>query len=80
MPGKLCRAPETAAEILRATRADWVTKAQIADQCELSKKTAVMWVTGLESRGVLKSRDALEWDKPGPRPKEFKLDSQWGGL
>lgn len=75
------QAPDTAAEILRATRAEWVTKAQIEEIAGLSKRTTVLWVRGLEARGILKSRLA---DKapgaPGPTPQEFKLSSQWGGL
>ena len=77
---KLCRAPETAAEVLMAVREEWKTKDQIAEAAGLSKKTARMWVEGLEARGLLKVRDAPEWNKPGPTPEQFILSSKWGGL
>ncbi len=77
---KLCRAHETAVEILIATRTEWLTKNEIAVLAGLSPKTARMWVEGLESRGLLRVREAPDWDKPGRVPEQFRLSSKWGGL
>ena len=72
--------PAISAAILKACRAQPMTVQELAAEAGTDPKTAQGYVQEWADQGILKPRIGEPRAKAGPRPVEFKLSSQWGGL
>lgn len=65
--------------LFKLLRAQWLTRAEIADEMGVDDKTAAAWAGELEANGMLLSRAHPSWRKAGTAPAQFALAPEWGG-
>lgn len=75
------RGASVCVDILKATRASWLTADEIGDEVGTSYRATRTWTEELTAQGVLKQREREKpIHRPGVAPREYRLASQWGGL
>lgn len=71
------KAPEIAAEVMKALRTRWMSPYQLAREIGIEGETALKWTRGLAENGLLVSRRNVKFKAETTR--EFMVAPAWRG-